>query len=287
MRQRRASQWRSPFRALRGADSAGDAEGPVRFHLAAADQGRQRGVCPAELRTEGPKSPSARPLSPLTREPTSRRGVQGSPYRALDDGQDTSDEDVRKPPGARSGRRGRGPRDRRETVSARRGPRRLGAWARVAGSVAGGTAATTAVVFLVVLGYGFARTGLGGLNDPSQGAARERSVDGVVLAKDRVSEPQGSSSMRIEVQFTTDAGTSYRFWEAGDADIGDTIPVHYEPGRPETASTHPVTSNRIMYGILAVAGFALVILMPLLALRLGRESLRHIGRAARKRSAVG
>lgn len=172
-------------------------------------------------------------------------------------------------------------------MSARWAPRRFGPWARVAGKVAGGVAVMTAVAFLVVLGYGFARTGLDGLSNPSQGAARERSVDGVVLAKDRVSEPQGSSSTRIEVRFTTDAGTSYRFWEAGDANIGDTIPVHYEPGRPETASTHSVTSNSIMFGILAVSGLALVLLMPLLVLRLGLESLRHVGQAIRKRSAVG
>ncbi|MGY3056598.1 hypothetical protein ACVWZD_000842 [Streptomyces sp. TE3672] len=186
-----------------------------------------------------------------------------------------------------SGRRGRGSWAGWETVSARRWLCRFGAWARVAGKVAGGVAATTVVALLVVLGYGFVRTGLGGLNDASAVAAREQSVDGVVLAKDKVSEPQGSSSKRIEVRFTTAAGTSYQFWEAGDADVGDTIRVHYEPGRPETASTHSVTSNRVGYGMLALAGLALMILMPLLVLRLGWEGLRDIRRALRKRSAVG
>ncbi|MFF1918080.1 DUF3592 domain-containing protein [Streptomyces sp. NPDC058239] len=125
------------------------------------------------------------------------------------------------------------------------------------------------MALLVVLGYGFVRTGLDGLNGASAVAARELSADGVVLAKDKVTEPQGSRSKRIEVRFTTAAGTVYQFREAGDADVGDTIRVHYEPGRPETASTHSVTSNRVMYGILALAGLALVILMPLLVLRLG------------------
>ncbi|MFE3902094.1 DUF3592 domain-containing protein [Streptomyces sp. NPDC059153] len=135
-------------------------------------------------------------------------------------------------------------------------------------------------------GTGFVRTGLDGLNGASEVAARELSVDGVVLAKDKVTEPQGSRSKRIEVRFSTAAGTACQFWEAGDADVGDTIRVHYEPGRPETASAQSVTSNRVMYGILALAGLALVILMPLLVLRLGWESLRDIRRTVRKRSAA-
>ncbi|MFB8352898.1 hypothetical protein [Streptomyces niveus] len=162
-------------------------------------------------------------------------------------------------------------------------PCRFGAWGRVAGKVAGGAAVTTAVAALVVLGYGFVRTGLDGLNNTSAVDGRA-SVDGVVLAKDRVSEPQGSSSTRIEVRFTTAAGTVYQFREAGNADVGDTIGVHYELGRPETATTHSVTSNRMMYGILTVAGLALVIFMPLLVLRLGREGLRDIRQAVRKQS---
>ncbi|WP_186000421.1 DUF3592 domain-containing protein [Streptomyces benahoarensis] len=193
----------------------------------------------------------------------------------------------RRPPGARSGRRGRGSGDGWETVSARRWLYRFGGRARVAGKVVGGVAVTALAASFVVLGYGFVRTGLDGLNDASAGAARERSVDGTVLAKDKVSEPQGSHSKRIEVRFTTAAGTSYRFWEAGEADIGDTIRVRYEPGRPETATTHSVTSNRTGYGMLTLVGLALVILMPLLILRLGREGLRDIRRAVRLRSAVG
>ncbi|MEU6014700.1 DUF3592 domain-containing protein [Streptomyces sp. NPDC047515] len=148
-------------------------------------------------------------------------------------------------------------------------------------------ALTTVVAFLVLVGYGFVRSGLDGLKGGSAVAAHGRSVDGVVVAKDKVIGPQGSRFKRIEVRFTTAAGTSYQLWEGGDADVGDTIRVHYEPGRPETASTHSVTSNRVMYGILALAGLALVILMPLLVLRLGREGLRDIRRAVRRRSAVG
>ncbi|MFG3530056.1 DUF3592 domain-containing protein [Streptomyces sp. NPDC047917] len=158
---------------------------------------------------------------------------------------------------------------------------------RVVGKVVGGVAVTALAALFVVLGYGFVRTGLDGLNDASAGSARERSVDGIVLAQDKVSEPQGSHSKRIEVRFTTAAGTSYQFWEAGDADVGDTIRVRYEPGRPETATTHSVTSDRTGYGMLTLVGLALVILMPLLILRLGREGVRDIRRAVRKRSAVG
>ncbi|MFB7012658.1 MULTISPECIES: DUF3592 domain-containing protein [unclassified Streptomyces] len=141
----------------------------------------------------------------------------------------------------------------------------------------------------VVLGYGFVRQGLDGLNDASAVAARGRQADGVVLAQDEVAGPQGSRFKRIEVRFTTAAGTPYQFWEAGDADVGDTVRVHYEPGRPETASTHSVTGNRVANGILALVGLALVILMPLLALRGGWEGLRGIRRATRERNrpAVG
>ncbi|MEE1809685.1 DUF3592 domain-containing protein [Streptomyces sp. BE133] len=146
-------------------------------------------------------------------------------------------------------------------------------------------AVTTMVALLVVLGYGFVRKGLDGLNDVSAVAARGRSVDGIVLAKDKVTGPQGSRFKRIEVRFTTAAGTSYQFWEGGDADVGDAIRVHYEPGRPETASTHSETGNRMGYGMLALVGLALVILMPLVALRLGWEGLRDIRRTVRKQSA--
>ncbi|MFF2959872.1 DUF3592 domain-containing protein [Streptomyces sp. NPDC057963] len=147
-------------------------------------------------------------------------------------------------------------------------------------------AVTALAVCLVVLGYGFVRMGLDGLSEASAIAARGRSVDGVVLAKDKVSGPQGSSTKRIEVCFTLSAGRSYQFWEGGDADVGDTIRVHYEPGHPETASTHSVMGNRIGYGMLAFLGLALVILVPLLVLRLGWEGQRNIRRAVRRRSAL-
>ncbi|MFB6988916.1 DUF3592 domain-containing protein [Streptomyces sp. NPDC056304] len=149
-------------------------------------------------------------------------------------------------------------------MSARRWRRRFGAWARVAVKVAGGVAVTALAALLVALGYGFVRQGIDGLNDAFAVAARGRQVDGVVLAKDEVAGPQGSRFKRIEVRFTTAAGTPYQFWEAGD-----TVRVHYAPERPETASTHSVTGNRVGYGIPALVGLALVILMPLLALRGG------------------
>ncbi|MFF0222598.1 DUF3592 domain-containing protein [Streptomyces sp. NPDC004629] len=145
-------------------------------------------------------------------------------------------------------------------------------------------AAVTAL--LAVLGYGFAVSGLDGLHDASAVAARGRSVDGTVLAKDEVAGPQGSRTKRIEVRFTTADGTAYQFWEGGDADVGDTIRVHYLPGRPETASTHSVTGNRMGYGLLVLLGLALMIFMPLLALRLGWEGLRAVRRANRKRAAA-
>ncbi|MEV7957033.1 DUF3592 domain-containing protein [Streptomyces sp. NPDC088252] len=174
-------------------------------------------------------------------------------------------------------------------MSARRWLRRIDAWARVAVKVAGGVAVTALAALLVVLGYGFVRQGLDGLNDTSVVAARGRQVDGVVLAKDEVAGPQGSRFKRIEVRFTTATGTPYQFWEAGDADVGDSIRVQYDPGHPETASTHSVTSNRVAYGMLALIGLALMIVMLLLALRGGWEGLRGIRRATRKRNrpAVG
>ncbi|MER6528969.1 DUF3592 domain-containing protein [Streptomyces sp. NPDC001508] len=172
-------------------------------------------------------------------------------------------------------------------MSARMPPRRVGAWARVAGKVAAGVALTTVAALFAVLGYGFARSGLDGLHDASAVAARGRSADGTVLAKDEVAGPQGSRTKRIEVSFTAADGTSYRFWEGGDADVGDTIRVHYVPGRPDTASTHSPTGNRIGYGMLVLVGLALMILMPLLALRLGWTGLRHLRRANRKRAAAG
>jgi len=164
-------------------------------------------------------------------------------------------------------------------VSGRRWLCRSGAWARVTGKVVGGLAVTALAALLVVLGYGFVRGGLDGLNDASAVAAHRRSVDGVVVAKEKVAGPQGSRFKRIEVRFTTPSGSSYQFWEGGDADVGDTIRVHYEPGRPETASTNSVTSNRVGYGMLALIGLALMVLMPILLVRLGREGVRDIRRA--------
>ncbi|MEV8010056.1 DUF3592 domain-containing protein [Streptomyces sp. NPDC086122] len=172
-------------------------------------------------------------------------------------------------------------------MNGRRWPRRFGAGARVAGKAAVGVAVTTLAVLFTVLGYGFVRGGLDGLDDASAVAARGRSVDGVVLATDKVVEPQGGRAKRIEIRFTTADGTSYRFWEGGDADVGDTVRVHYEPGRPETASTHSVTSDRVGYGMLTLVGLALVILMPLLVFMLGREGLRAMRRAVRERSSTG
>ncbi|MFG2175956.1 DUF3592 domain-containing protein [Streptomyces niveus] len=126
---------------------------------------------------------------------------------------------------------------------------------------------TAFAALLVFIGYGFVRTGLDGLNDASAVDARGRSVDGTVLAKEEVTGPQGSRFERIEVRFTTEAGVSHQFWEGGDAEVGDTIRVHYEPGRPETAGTHSVASDRAGYGLLIVLGLALMVLMPLLLLR--------------------
>lgn len=165
-------------------------------------------------------------------------------------------------------------------------PRRAGARARFAGKAAGGVALAAATALLAVLGYGFARSGLDGLHETSAVAAHGRSVDGTVLAKDEVAGPQGSRTKRIEVRFTTADGTPYQFWEGGDADVGDTIRVHYLPGRPETASTHSATGNRVGYGLLVLLGLALMILMPLLALRLGREAVRGVRRARRQRAAA-
>ncbi|MEE1770164.1 hypothetical protein PUR34_18955 [Streptomyces sp. JV185] len=166
-------------------------------------------------------------------------------------------------------------------MSGRRWLHRFGAWTRVTGKIVGGVAVTAVVAFLVVLGYGFVRGGIDGLNDASAAAAHGQSVDGVVVAKDRVAGPQGSRFKRIEVRFTMPSGSSYQFWEGGDADIGDTIRVHYEPGRPGTASTHSVTSNRVGYGMLVLIGLALMVLMPLLLVRLGREGVRDLRRALR------
>lgn len=147
-----------------------------------------------------------------------------------------------------------------------------------------GVAVTALAALLTVLGYGFVRGGLDGLNEVSAVAARGTSVDGVVLAKDEVTEPQGSRSKRIEVRFTTPEGTSYQFWEGGDADVGDAIRVHYLPERPETASTHAVTGNRVGYGMLALVGLALMILMPLVVVTRAVDALR---RTCRRRALQG
>ncbi|MGW0995520.1 DUF3592 domain-containing protein [Streptomyces sp. NPDC002523] len=165
----------------------------------------------------------------------------------------------------------------------RRWPRRFGAWARVAGKAAVGLVVTAVAGFFVVLGWGLARAGVDGWNDTSSLAAHGRSVDGVVTAKDKVSGPQGSSQKRFEVRFTTATGTSYRFWEPGDADVGDTVRVHYAQGRPETATTASASSDRIAYGLLTVTGAAIVIVIALLFLGLARVGLRGAFPARRPR----
>ncbi|MFF0739083.1 DUF3592 domain-containing protein [Streptomyces sp. NPDC004111] len=162
------------------------------------------------------------------------------------------------------------------TKDGRRWPEGPGGWAGVVAKALVAVAVAALAVVLAVLGYGFVRTGLAGLND--DGPATERSAEGTVLARQEVSEPQGSRSTRIEIGFTTDTGASYRFWEAGGADVGDTLRVRYEPGHPETATTHSMAGDRIAYGLLTVAGFGLVVLMPLLMLGLGREGLGRVRR---------
>ncbi|MGW3950420.1 DUF3592 domain-containing protein [Streptomyces sp. NPDC004752] len=145
---------------------------------------------------------------------------------------------------------------------------------------------TAVVALLVVFGYGFVRQALDGLNETSTVAAHGRTTEGTVLAKDEVTGPQGSRTKRIEVRFTTTAGTSYRFWEGGEAEVGDTIRVRYQPGHPETATTHSLTGNRLGYVMLALIGLALMVLMPLVVLVPAWNALRDRRRAVRKPSAT-
>ncbi|WP_149183683.1 DUF3592 domain-containing protein [Streptomyces sp. TRM49041] len=142
-------------------------------------------------------------------------------------------------------------------------------------------------VFLTVLGCGVFLGGVEGLREASTVAERGRSADGIILEKKKVKgPPQAGTIERIKVRFTMVDGTSHQFWSVGDAKVGDTVRVHYVPGRPETASTRSVASNRFGHGLLVFAGLGLMILIPLLVLTPVWESLRDRRRAMRRRSAT-
>ncbi|MGI5326694.1 hypothetical protein [Actinomadura nitritigenes] len=131
-------------------------------------------------------------------------------------------------------------------------------------------------LLLTAVGGGMAVGGIGRLGETSAPAGRGTTIGGTVLAaKEETSGPQGGSRIRrIEVRFTAPDGTVRSFWESGDADVGDTIAVHYDPEHPESFTTHSAGEVRFLGVLLIVMGAALVILMPLLLVRLGLEARR-------------
>ncbi|MEU6748913.1 DUF3592 domain-containing protein [Spirillospora sp. NPDC046719] len=129
-------------------------------------------------------------------------------------------------------------------------------------------------LLLTAVGAGMAVSGVGRLGDTS--GASGRTIGGTVLAaKQETSGPQGGSRIRrIEVRFTAPDGTVRSFWESGDADVDDTIAVHYDPEHPESFTTHSAGELRVLGVLLIVMGAALLVLMPLLLVRLGLEAHR-------------
>ncbi|MER6811686.1 DUF3592 domain-containing protein [Spirillospora sp. NPDC000708] len=128
-------------------------------------------------------------------------------------------------------------------------------------------------LLLTAVGAGMAASGIGRLGDTSGASGRGTTIGGTVLAaKQETSGPQGGSRIRrIEVRFTAPDGTVRSFWETGDADVGDTIAVHYDPEHPESFTTHSAGELRTLGVLLIAMGAALVVLMPLLLVRLGLE----------------
>lgn len=143
------------------------------------------------------------------------------------------------------------------------------------------------VVLCTVIGCWAALKGIDGLHDVSALAERGRSVDGTVLAKDKVrSSPQGGVTEKIKVRFTTADGTSHQFWATGDKAVGDTVRVRYLPERPGTATVHSTANDRIVYGLMIFAGLTLAIGMLAMVLMWVRDNLGAHRRAARSRSAA-
>lgn len=139
------------------------------------------------------------------------------------------------------------------------------------------------VVLCAVIGCWAVLKGIDELRDVSAVAERGRSVDGTVLAKDKVrSSPQGGTTERIKVRFTTADGTSHQFWATGDKAVGDTISVRYLPERPGgTATVRSTANDRIVYGLMILIGLMMVITMLLTAFMWARDNLGAHRRAAR------
>ncbi len=139
------------------------------------------------------------------------------------------------------------------------------------------------VVLCAVIGCWAVLKGIDELRDVSAVVERGRSVDGTVLAKDKVrSSPQGGTTERIKVRFTTADGTSHQFWATGDKAVGDTVRVRYLPERPGgTATVHSTANDGIAYGVVILVGLMMVITMLLLVFVWVRDNLGAHRRAAR------
>ncbi|WP_093851473.1 DUF3592 domain-containing protein [Streptomyces pini] len=143
-------------------------------------------------------------------------------------------------------------------------------------------AGAAVVVVCAVIGCWAVLMGVDGLRDVFAIAERGRSVDGTVLAKDKVrSSPQGGTTEKIKVRFTTADGTSHQFWATGDQAVGDTVRVRYLPERPGTATVHSTANDGIAYGVVILVGLMMVITMLLLVFVWVRDNLGAHRRAAR------
>ncbi|MFE5502820.1 DUF3592 domain-containing protein [Amycolatopsis japonica] len=118
-------------------------------------------------------------------------------------------------------------------------------------------------VSFAFFGYGFVRAGLDGVAEASARAEREQTADGTVLERQEVGLPQGQSTTRILVRYTVPGGASYTFSQGGDGNVGDTVVIHYDSQRPDSASLYSAGGDEVGNGLLVAVGGSLMVLPPL------------------------
>ncbi|GGV11908.1 hypothetical protein GCM10010182_34990 [Actinomadura cremea] len=91
----------------------------------------------------------------------------------------------------------------------------------------------------------------------------------------------------IQVAFTAADGTRHAFWARGEAAVGGTVDVHYDPENPETAIVGAPPDGRTPAGLgFAALGAVFLAAPPVVILVYGRRSPKG-ARAASPRSDTG
>ncbi|MFD0900694.1 DUF3592 domain-containing protein [Actinomadura sediminis] len=120
-------------------------------------------------------------------------------------------------------------------------------------------------VVLVLMGGLLAYTGGRDLILASTLRDRGRPATGTVLdTRERTTNSKnGGRYTELRVEFTAADGTRHAFWDRGEAAVGETVVVHYDPENPETVVIGAIPA-RSPAGFAMVAAGGTFILSPVL-----------------------